>query len=660
MRILAGFATIAILSGLAGGASLIGMRQIADNYGEAVASARGAIITQELNGDVSSAKLHMLNYVLTREEEERENLKTLLAKAHKGAGAATSFYSGTPEGETLAEITGLLTDFETGIDRAIEQLQRRDTLVATVLQPHGEAVFTHLKETQTGAAWEWDQANSEKAGLAVSSFVVTRLAVADFLATSDFEAHKAALKNFQEFRKHIDELNGTLTSGLVREKFEPALALIAPYEAALAEIATVVAAWEEERQQSINTVGDLIKAKAESVVNDVNARSVAAAQSAGESRTATRNVVMFVNVIVLLSGVVLAFFIALGITRPLIRLVTDAESLAGGNTDVAFKEAARKDEIGHVARSIAGFRDGVKERARLEEAARAEQEATLQRQAKVRKLVDGFREDATRLLTDMTAQAGEMTRTASELSETAANTADRAGQMAGASRDMSDDVSAVAGSTEELTGSIHEITEQVSKASDVVSHANSQAQDATERVSGLARSSQRIGDVVSLIQDIAEQTNLLALNATIEAARAGDMGKGFAVVAAEVKELATQTAKATDEISGQIADIQSSTKGAVDAITEITATMGNVTEYTGAIASAVEEQGASTVVIRERSMRASTGTSDVATGMGEISDDVESTKDSASRVYNAATDLSARTESLKAGVEAFLGEVSAA
>ena len=208
--------------------------------------------------------------------------------------------------------------------------------------------------------------------------------------------------------------------------------------------------------------------------------------------------------------------------------------------------------------------------------------------------------------------------------------------------------------------SIREISGQATMSESTTRKVLDGAQGASDTVRELANALSDIGSVVTLIQDIAEQTNLLALNATIEAARAGEAGKGFAVVAAEVKELATQTSKATEEIGAQISAIQSATKDAVDAIASITETMQEVNTYTGAIASAVEQQGAATEEISQNVQLAAQGTNIVTGNIGELSQAVDETTKSADLVVSASSELSTKTALLKQEVDRFLSEVAAA
>jgi len=250
----------------------------------------------------------------------------------------------------------------------------------------------------------------------------------------------------------------------------------------------------------------------------------------------------------------------------------------------------------------------------------------------------------------------EMQNTAQGLSATAEQTSQQASAVAAAAEQASANVQTVASAAEELSSSIEEVGRQVTESSNIAQGAAKEAEHTNESVEELAEAADKIGEVVELISDIAAQTNLLALNATIEAARAGDAGKGFAVVANEVKSLASQTAKATGDISAQISAIQSATGNAVTAIRGIAGTINQVNEIAGAIASAVEEQGAATQEIARNVQEAATGTQEVTANITEVQKAATETGESSSQVLEAAGELSKQAEALQSEIENFMND----
>lgn len=356
----------------------------------------------------------------------------------------------------------------------------------------------------------------------------------------------------------------------------------------------------------------------------------------------------------------ISWVIIRSITRPLTHMAAEAGALAAGNTDVEFSAAERRDEIGLVARSIAAFRDQIREQNDLASKVKLSAEQQQNRQDTIDQLIQEFRKTVGDALDDVSAQADTLQATAGEMNSVAEETSSRAQQARSAAEQANGNIEIGAGAARELSDAVREISGQVAKTTEGVTDATRAAATSTERVASLSSAAQKIGDVVSLIQAIAEQTNLLALNATIEAARAGDAGKGFAVVAAEVKELATQTSKATEEISGQIFGIQGSTKDAVAAIEEITTRVDDVMVFTQAIASSVELQSASSQSIGESIEAAVGGTQTANSEIESLVSAAAHTSRNSDQVLTRAREVGSQAVALRRDVEQFLQAVAAA
>ncbi len=367
------------------------------------------------------------------------------------------------------------------------------------------------------------------------------------------------------------------------------------------------------------------------------------------------------GVIVLLVAAAITVALSRAIARPMRQLAEVAKRISDGDYAVEVPATARADEVGTLAQAILVLRDrakdGVEQRRAHEEKMK---EVERQRQQSMVQLADRFDASVGNVVQSVSTQATQMVDSAQSLSATAEATTSKASSVAAASEQATANVQTVASATEELSASIGEISRQVAQSSRIAASAVSEADRANQMVQGLAEASQKIGAVVALITDIANQTNLLALNATIEAARAGEAGKGFAVVAAEVKNLANQTAKATEEIGGQISSVQSATQEAVQAIQTIGKTIGEINGIASTIAAAVEEQAAATKEIARNVEQAATGTQEVTSNITGVTQAANDTGTAAGQVLTTAQDLTRQSEALRTLVSKFLAEVKSA
>jgi len=361
-------------------------------------------------------------------------------------------------------------------------------------------------------------------------------------------------------------------------------------------------------------------------------------------------------------GCIVAFVIARSIARPLGGMTGAMAKLADGDFEVVLPGLGQSDELGQMAAAVEAFKRKAIERAQRESERKAEEDraAADRRKADMQKLADAFEAAVGEIVGTVSTASTELEAAATTLTRTADTTQKLSSSVASASEEASTNVQTVASATEEMSSSIGEIGRQVQESSRIAGLAVDQARRTDDRITKLAQAASRIGDVTELITSIAEQTNLLALNATIEAARAGEAGKGFAVVAQEVKALAAQTAKATSEISSQIAEMQSATQDSVGAIKEIGGTIGRISEISSGIAAAVDQQGAATHEIARNVQQAATGTTQVASTITDVSRGAAETGSASAQVLSSAQELANEGNRLKLELDKFLATVRAA
>ena len=410
--------------------------------------------------------------------------------------------------------------------------------------------------------------------------------------------------------------------------------------------------WLEEAEKALRSITDLSNVVAQAS-DGVAGEAVALSE---------RNIVIDVGLFVVGAVVsLLSLYIVLfRVTRPLGRMTETMSRLADGNIEIAIPWAHRGDEIGQMGRALRVFRENAVEKAKL----RLEQEdkdiaAREEKRRALAELADRFEDQVKGIVESVTDEASQVQGVAERMSGMAAESSKQSAAVASASREASANVATVATAAEQLSASIAEIGRQAEQSADIAGRAVDQATRTDGTVRDLSEAAGRIGDVVNMINEIAGQTNLLALNATIEAARAGEAGKGFAVVAQEVKNLASQTARATEDISAQIKAIQDRTLGAVDDIRGIRDVIGEINDISVTIATAVEQQGASTREIARNVQEAARGTGEVDANIERVNEAAGETGAAAGQVMSATESLTRRAKGLSREVDRFLGGIRA-
>jgi methyl-accepting chemotaxis protein len=610
---------------------------------------------------VDDARARVVQYALSENDGDLQSAQQSLAQLQKAAAELAAIRTDSEQRRALiAQIGERQARYASVVDQMIKAIgDRRShtaamTKAATDLRTTVSAIAPALIREKAAAE------ALEKALRLSEAFHTGSGAATRFLASRNPADAAAARVELDAMRQALEAVKvGSSESRRVQRFIQAMGEPAAQFEKALVGLVTATGQIEQAAAAREAAGRDLLAA-----VSDIRSTStaqekdsLAAMQAAVRS---SRNLGLATSGGALALGLVLAWLIGSSISRPIFGITAAMRQVADGNLATEIPHADRRDEIGAMAHAVRVFREGLAEAKRLGEEQAAEQAAKERRANALVALNSDFEGKVGRLIDSLSAAATAMNDTAARMSHTADGTKQRAIQVAAAAEEASANVRTVAAAAEELSASINEIGRKVGETAEIAGHAAGEAERTDATVQALSADVQHIGEVVALIQTIASQTNLLALNATIEAARAGEAGRGFAVVATEVKSLATQTAKATEEIGARIANIQGTTARAVEAIKAIGTTITRMNTIADDVAERINQQGAATREIARNVQEASSGTHEVTGNIVGVSQAAEETGTQAQTVLTSADQLSHQADALRSAVDHYLQGIRAA
>jgi methyl-accepting chemotaxis protein len=654
-----GFAVVLAVSAASMGIAYLGFEHVSSGVATYRNSVSESDLARNIDRELISYQAMARYYVVTGKEEDA---KAALDAETSLKDAIDKSMRGTTNPARLDQITRLAREFKTftKIFADILKFKRDSALVMqNQLARGGNMLRYKLDDLPSNADDSELQVIQLGAKKATDQFQAVTALANTFVINSDQTVAASALARlkFVENSLHaISSKDEKITQGL-----KEAGALLEDYRQALSKLIDNSKEIEELVAEMADSAAAIVKgasAMTADLLSDQQRLESESDATIGE----TQRLILMLAAGGFLLGAVLALLLGRGISRPITAMCKAMRELASGNFDVVLPGLGRRDELGEMAGAVEEFK--------VQAVAKAERDAAEQdaqnkaagaaRRAELIRFADDFETAVGAIVSNVSASAVQLESAAGTLTRTAETTQSLSSQVAGASEEASSSMQSVASATEELSASVDEIGRRVRDSNKIAEAAVLQAQQTDGRIGKLSKAAQEIGDVVKLITAIAEQTNLLALNATIEAARAGDAGRGFAVVASEVKSLASQTAKATDEISSHILGMQGATQESVAAIKEIGGTIGQISSIASSIASAVEQQSTATQEIARSVQNVAQGTQEAAANVLQVNRGATETGSASAEVLNSAKTLSSESARLREELDRFMANIRAA
>lgn len=648
--IFAGFGLVLALLIVLSLVSLRGTNTIGHDFTDYRQAARESLLVNEAAQNLLSIRLGVMQYRINNSPEFADQVHQGVAALGVLKNELADFMVDDTQAQRIVNLSGLLNAYEAGFDQVVAAQGQRNELVP-MLNASGRDARSVMSELM-GEAFNGSNADAAYiAGVVQQHLMLARYYGEKYLLENRPSDQERTLEELALADASAQSLERFTRGSSLADLLEQYQAHADEFQRLFVAITEIIVQRNNILSDQLDTIGPQLAAGyTEALQTVVDTQNTVGPRAAAEVASVGRTTMIIALVAVLLGGAA-AFFIGRLIARSIANVVASMTDLADGRLDITIESADRKDELGDMARALLVFQENGREKIRLE----ADQEEQIrlaadEKRRTMNEMADTFEANVNGVVSAVSSAAEQMVSLSNALSEAAGRAGERSTAVAAASEEASTNVETVAAASEEMTNSLSEVSERIGQSASKTDEAARGAEHTTTTVAKLSTSAQTIGDVISMISDIAEQTNLLALNATIEAARAGEAGKGFAVVASEVKSLANQTAKATEEISAQITGMQSDTDAVVDAIDKIGGMIQDLNSTSSSIAAAVEEQHSATQEIARNTQQAADGTREVSSNITEVSTAVQETGQAASEVLSASSQLASEAERLRESV----------
>ena len=688
-QIFSGFGIMVILLSINAAVAMFTISHFRENFSDYRSLAIQTNQAGRVQANLLETRIKVKDFVKNANEKTIADVEQRAAKTLELIGDLRGRTQNPDSLKTVDDAKHAVEKYVSAFHEVTKKQGERTSLVTTVLDATGPQIERKLTSIMDSAARDGDTQAAYHAGLAMRNLLLERLYVLKFLQDNQDQYYQRAIKEAAGMDENHNKLLAELKNPQRLRLAEEITSLHKNYTATFTQVRDAIVARNDLIKGTLDRIGPQVAASIEQLkLNNKKQQDTLGPQAEAEAKGANVTTII-VSGVSILFAIFAAWLIGAGIIGPIGAMTATMGRLTKGERDIDIPGTDHKGEIGAIASAVLVFKNNMIETERLQaeqkvteqraqeeekqreqqvhesekvETDKREQEAAAQmaRTERIDAMISAFDTQVTKALEAVASAATEMQASAETMSATADQTNQQATAVAAASEEATVNVQTVASSAEELSASIEEISRQVTQSNEIAQNAVEEARLTNEKVEGLAEAAQKIGDVVSLINDIASQTNLLALNATIEAARAGDAGKGFAVVASEVKSLATQTGKATEEIGAQITSIQAATGQAVEAIQGIGSTIGQLGEIATSVASAVDQQGSATKEIASSVQQAAAGTQEVSGNIAQVTQAASETQATAGQMLDATKELAQQGEGLRQEVDKFLTEIRAA